>query len=109
DHVEIPRRWTGAGRAVFRREGRATHACGPTLVRIPPGKSEERRAIGDADRPTLENEVDAGERDGEGAFRVRCQISTLAGARAAHEVDLPVDPQRAHASNVRAAAGPRRG
>jgi hypothetical protein len=45
------------------------------MRRIPLGKPQERRAIGDADRGTVENEVDAGERDGDDdAVRVPRQI-----------------------------------
>src|SRR5438105_8122893 len=103
DDVEIPRRRSGARRAVFGSECLATDARGPALGRVPLGETQERWPIGDADGAALEDEVKSFEGDREDAVGVRGKVPTLTRLRTAREVDLAVDPERADGGDVRSA------
>src|SRR5438046_6957616 len=105
DYVEIPRRRSGARRAVFGSECLATDACGPALGRVPLGETQERGPIGDADGAALDDEVKSLERDREDAVGVRGKVPTLTRIRTAREVDRAVDPESADGGNVRSAFG----
>src|SRR5439155_7133825 len=105
DYVEIPRRRSGARRAVFGSESFATDARGPALGRVPLCETQERWPIGDADRPALDDEVKSLESDREDAVGVCRKVPTLTRLRAAREVDLAVDPERADGGDVRSAIG----
>src|SRR5437773_7137214 len=105
DYVEVPRRRSGARRAVFGSECLATDARGPALGRVPLGETQERGPIGDADGAALDDEVKPLEGERQDAVGVRGKVPTLTRLRTAREVDLAVDPERADGGDVRSAVG----
>src|SRR4029079_14538285 len=108
DLTQVPRRRTGARRAVVVGERPVLDLGRPALVAVALRQSLEGGLVGHLGGRPLDRQVDAavGERDR--AARVLDEVLALARPVAAHDVDLAVIPQRSDAGEMGPAVGPRR-
>src|ERR671933_1492871 len=84
--VEVPGRWPGTRRAVGSHKRVALDLRRPPLLAVEPGQPFQRRPVGDPGRLAREHEIDAAERGGDRAGRVRGQVAGFAGPGPAHDI-----------------------
>ena len=106
--VEVPGRWPGARRAVGGCERVALDLRRPPLRAVERGQPLQRRPIGDPGRLAREHEIDAAQRGGDRAGRVRRQVAGLARPGTTHDIEIAVEPEGAHTRGVGAAVRPDR-
>jgi transposase len=102
---EVPRRRAGAGRAVGRGERVAIDLHGPTALAVDRGDRLERRCVDDAPGLVLEDQVHARQARGDGARRVRRDVTCLAGVGPALEEQVAVLPGDADPGRMRPPVG----